>query len=204
MVVQRHLSREIRLRDFVALGLDFQRTGAAASRIDTMRLYIACGPGSTSLFQSDHEPARKIPRAAFSAAAARAVLGLRSCEGSALVTCPSPTCGIDPLWNTFTLAPIKDVDGTCRFMVGVQVGVTAADASASPDAIPQMQNAAQLKAKGHDASTVIDSALQNLSMGGKDEDLWKSIVTGVLYQKPHISDIPALLRCAPPWSSTAR
>eukprot|EP00873_Tetraselmis_striata_P009108 jgi/Tetstr1/429372/TSEL_019286.t1 len=98
-----------------------------------------------------------------------------------------------PFWNMFTLAPIKDVDGTCRFMVGVQVDVTAADASASPDAIPQMQNDAQLKAKGHDASAVIGSALQNLGMGGKDEDPWKSIVTGVLYQKPHMSDSPAVV-----------
>eukprot|EP00873_Tetraselmis_striata_P003980 jgi/Tetstr1/424244/TSEL_001437.t1 len=75
MVVQRHLSRAIRLRDFVALDLSFQRTGAAASRLDTLRLYSACGPGSLSLFQSDHESARKIPHAAYAAAAAR-VLGL--------------------------------------------------------------------------------------------------------------------------------
>eukprot|EP00873_Tetraselmis_striata_P000217 jgi/Tetstr1/420481/TSEL_011594.t1 len=43
MVVQRHLSRAIRLRDFVALDLSFQRTGAAASRLDTLRMYSA-GP----------------------------------------------------------------------------------------------------------------------------------------------------------------
>eukprot|EP00873_Tetraselmis_striata_P004800 jgi/Tetstr1/425064/TSEL_015528.t1 len=49
---------------FSLLGLDaFQRIGAAASQLDTLRLYIACGPGSLSLFQSDHESARKIPHA---------------------------------------------------------------------------------------------------------------------------------------------
>eukprot|EP00873_Tetraselmis_striata_P042591 jgi/Tetstr1/462855/TSEL_007804.t1 len=101
MVVQRHLSRAIRLRDFVALALGFQRMGAAASRLDTVRLYSASGPGSLSLFQTDHESARKIPHAAHSAAAAR-VLGLRPRGGSALVTCPGPTCGIDPLWLRYT------------------------------------------------------------------------------------------------------
>eukprot|EP00873_Tetraselmis_striata_P020553 jgi/Tetstr1/440817/TSEL_029124.t1 len=106
MVVQRHLSRAIRLRDFVALALRFQRMGAAASRLDTLRLYSARGPGSLSLFQSDHESARKIPHAASSAAAAR-VLGLRPCGGSALVTCPGPTCGIDPLW-------LRSTDGSNR------------------------------------------------------------------------------------------
>lgn len=44
MVVPSHLSRAIRLRDFVALDLDFQRTGPAAPRLDTMRLHDACGP----------------------------------------------------------------------------------------------------------------------------------------------------------------
>eukprot|EP00873_Tetraselmis_striata_P026400 jgi/Tetstr1/446664/TSEL_034185.t1 len=61
MVVQRDLSRAIRLRDLVALALGFQRMGAAASRLDTLRLYNACGPGSLSLFQSNHESTRKIP-----------------------------------------------------------------------------------------------------------------------------------------------
>jgi hypothetical protein len=27
-----------------------------------------------------------------------------------------------PFWNMFTLAPMVDVDGTLRFMIGVQVG----------------------------------------------------------------------------------
>eukprot|EP00873_Tetraselmis_striata_P004269 jgi/Tetstr1/424533/TSEL_015061.t1 len=72
MVVQRHLSRAIRLRNFVALAFGFKRTDAAASRLDTMRLYNACGRGSLSLLQSDHEPARKLPHAAYSR-----VMGLR-------------------------------------------------------------------------------------------------------------------------------
>jgi hypothetical protein len=28
-----------------------------------------------------------------------------------------------PFWNMFTLAPMKDSDGTVRFLIGVQVGV---------------------------------------------------------------------------------
>eukprot|EP00873_Tetraselmis_striata_P017709 jgi/Tetstr1/437973/TSEL_026603.t1 len=59
MVVQRHLSRAIRVRDFiVALDLSFQRTGAATLRFDTLRMYNACGPGSLSLFQSDPDRSR--------------------------------------------------------------------------------------------------------------------------------------------------
>lgn len=99
-----------------------------------------------------------------------------------------------PFWNMFTLAPIRDVDGTCRFMVGVQVDVTAADANASPDAIPAMKPDASMAAKGHDASAVIGNALQNLGMGGaKDEDPWKNLVTGVLYKKPHMADSPGVI-----------
>eukprot|EP00873_Tetraselmis_striata_P044172 jgi/Tetstr1/464436/TSEL_000109.t2 len=48
MFVQRHLSRAIRLHDFVALALGFRRMGAAASRLDTMCLYNACTPGIAS------------------------------------------------------------------------------------------------------------------------------------------------------------
>ena len=32
-----------------------------------------------------------------------------------------------PFWNMFTLAPMRDADGTIRFFVGVQVDVTAPD-----------------------------------------------------------------------------
>lgn len=31
-----------------------------------------------------------------------------------------------PFWNMFTLAPMKDSDGTIRFLVGVQVRLMAA------------------------------------------------------------------------------
>ena len=30
-----------------------------------------------------------------------------------------------PFWNMFTLAPMADADGTARFLIGVQVDVTA-------------------------------------------------------------------------------
>ena len=32
-----------------------------------------------------------------------------------------------PFWNMFTLAPMADVDGTARFLIGVQVDVTAVE-----------------------------------------------------------------------------
>lgn len=32
-----------------------------------------------------------------------------------------------PFWNMFTLAPMADADGTARFLIGVQVDVTAVE-----------------------------------------------------------------------------
>lgn len=37
-------------------------------------------------------------------------------------------------WNMFTLAPMADVDGTARFLIGVQVDVTAVE-EALPDSL---------------------------------------------------------------------
>jgi len=39
-----------------------------------------------------------------------------------------------PFWNMFTLAPMADVDGTARFLIGVQVDVTAVE-EALPDSL---------------------------------------------------------------------
>lgn len=94
-----------------------------------------------------------------------------------------------PFWNMFTLAPIRDVDGTCRFMVGVQVDVTATVGGTAPGQLPPQQDIQAVASKGHEASTVIGSALKNLGMGhANDNNPWKDLVTGKLYSKPHMSN----------------
>ena len=76
----------------------------------------------------------------------------------------------------FTLAPIRDVDGTCRFMVGVQVDVTAQEGPITPGEIPQPTQ--EVADKGAAASAVIGSALKNLGMGNAvDTNPWKELGT---------------------------
>mmetsp|Transcript_22158 Transcript_22158/g.53029 ORF Transcript_22158/g.53029 Transcript_22158/m.53029 type:complete len:694 (+) Transcript_22158:301-2382(+) len=98
-----------------------------------------------------------------------------------------------PFWNMFTLAPIRDVDGTCRFMVGVQVDVTAAtEGNLAPGEVPLMADPS-VAAKGSAASTVIQQALKNMGMGSAvDSNPWKNLETGKVYRKPHKSEDKAL------------
>jgi len=82
-----------------------------------------------------------------------------------------------PFWNMFTLAPIKDVDGTVRFYMGVQVDVTDPQ---SAKAFDEMQQQA-LKAAGGD-----------LGAGGGGGDPWKDVETNVIRLKPHRGSDPAV------------
>jgi PAS domain S-box-containing protein len=86
-----------------------------------------------------------------------------------------------PFWNMFSLAPMADVDGTPRFLIGVQVDVTVGDVAASADAgvVP-----ADKAAVAHEAQSMINIALRQMGMG-MDKDPWKDVVPGVTKQKPH-------------------
>mmetsp|Transcript_20477 Transcript_20477/g.56774 ORF Transcript_20477/g.56774 Transcript_20477/m.56774 type:complete len:721 (-) Transcript_20477:358-2520(-) len=96
-----------------------------------------------------------------------------------------------PFWNMFTLAPIRDVDETCRFMVGVQVDVTAQEGPITPGEVPQPTH--DMAAQGTAASTVIGAALKNLGMGhANDTNPWKELGSGKIYKKPHVSDDKAI------------
>mmetsp|Transcript_18646 Transcript_18646/g.56351 ORF Transcript_18646/g.56351 Transcript_18646/m.56351 type:complete len:723 (+) Transcript_18646:282-2450(+) len=83
-----------------------------------------------------------------------------------------------PFWNMFTLAPMADVDGNLRFIIGVQVDVTAAD-SVGQGQIPAVNTAAAASAQ---ATGMINTALQHMGLG---PDPWKAIKVGVAATKPH-------------------
>ena len=76
-----------------------------------------------------------------------------------------------PFWNMLTVAPIRDVEGKPRFLVGVQIDVTAhpTEAAAAP--------------VGASAASAVGAALQNLSWVGVDP--WATFPTGPVRMKPH-------------------
>lgn len=82
-----------------------------------------------------------------------------------------------PFWNMFTLAPIKDVDGTVRFYMGVQVDVTDPQ---SAQAIDEMQQAA------------LKAAVGDLGQAWGGADPWKDVETNVIRVKPHRGSDPAV------------
>lgn len=90
-----------------------------------------------------------------------------------------------PFWNMFTLAPMKDSDGTIRFLVGVQVDVTA-QGNAADGKLPAWTKTPSdeaVKAKqGNQAATLISSALQNMGWGASP---WAQITGTVMRAKPH-------------------
>lgn len=88
-----------------------------------------------------------------------------------------------PFWNMFTLAPMADVDGNLRFIIGVQVDVTAADVA--PGKIPNVDKAAANAAT--QATGMINTALQHMGLG---PDPWKAIAVGVARTKPHTAGSP--------------
>lgn len=90
-----------------------------------------------------------------------------------------------PFWNMFTLAPMKDSDGTVRFFIGVQVDVSASSAAASAaDKLPAWTDVApaDVEAKGHGAAALIGSALQGL---GLQANPWAKLGGTVMRRKPH-------------------
>jgi PAS domain S-box-containing protein len=89
-----------------------------------------------------------------------------------------------PFWNMFTLAPMADVDGNLRFIIGVQVDVTAAEA-VPQGKIPQVDSAAASQSK--QATGMINTALQHMGLG---PDPWKAITVGVMPTKPHTAGAP--------------
>lgn len=77
-----------------------------------------------------------------------------------------------PFWNMFTLAPMADVDGTARFLIGVQVDVTAAEAAGLTSVEPQVDSVKSL-------------AMQQLGAGWGRTDPWLQIQSGISTLKPH-------------------
>lgn len=90
-----------------------------------------------------------------------------------------------PFWNMFTLAPMKDSDGTTRFLVGVQVDVTAQGEAADTTAPKWTKTASDeaLRVKqGNQAANLISNALQNMGWGASP---WAKLQGHVMRTKPH-------------------
>ncbi|KXZ43471.1 hypothetical protein GPECTOR_89g491 [Gonium pectorale] len=91
-----------------------------------------------------------------------------------------------PFWNMFTMAPMRDQDGSVRFFVGVQVDVTAQ--STSPDKMPvwnKTPSAEEEKAvAGAQAASMISTALQGMAGPGAANP-WAGISGAVMKRKPH-------------------
>ncbi|GLI69548.1 hypothetical protein VaNZ11_014099 [Volvox africanus] len=91
-----------------------------------------------------------------------------------------------PFWNMFTMAPMRDQDGSVRFFVGVQVDVTAQ--SASPDKAPvwnKTPSAEDEKAKqGAAAASMISTALMGMAAPATSNP-WVSIGGEIMRRKPH-------------------
>lgn len=90
-----------------------------------------------------------------------------------------------PFWNMFTLAPMKDSDGTIRFLVGVQVDVTA-QGDAADTAAPKWTKTASDEAlrvkQGNQAANLISNALQNMGWGASP---WAKLQGHIMRTKPH-------------------
>jgi serine/threonine protein kinase len=76
-----------------------------------------------------------------------------------------------PFWNMLTVAPIRDVEGRPRFLVGVQVDVTAA---------PTPEAAAPL---GASVAAAAGAAVRTFGWVGVDP--WATFPTGLAPPKPH-------------------
>lgn len=95
-----------------------------------------------------------------------------------------------PFWNMFTMAPMRDQQGTTRFFVGVQVDVTAAVAQAAgPNwlkAPAAVTDDASLYQQEKSAASTIGAAL--MGMPGPSGNPWANISGTVMRCKPHKSD----------------
>lgn len=88
-------------------------------------------------------------------------------------------------WNMFTLAPMLDQEGRCKFFVGVQVDVTAAQTTPGMEKqeawVKTQQPDSATVAKGLQAAGLINSALQGMGQ----IDPWGGIKGTVMKKKPH-------------------
>ena len=75
-----------------------------------------------------------------------------------------------------TLAPLRDESGESRFLVGVQVDVTAE---------PAPVEGAAAAADGGSAAAVAATAAAQLAAGWGAVDPWAAVVPGVLPPRPH-------------------
>jgi len=82
-----------------------------------------------------------------------------------------------PFWNMLTVAPIRDVTGHPRFLVGVQVDVTAQ---------PTVEEAAPV---GMSAASAVGAAMRTVDWVGVDP--WASFHTGLAPVKPHHAGDPS-------------
>jgi PAS domain S-box-containing protein len=82
-----------------------------------------------------------------------------------------------PFWNMLTVAPIRDVAGQPRFLVGVQVDVTAQ---------PTVEEATPV---GMTAASVVGAAVRTMDWVGVDP--WTTFTTGISPVKPHRAGDPA-------------
>ena len=82
-----------------------------------------------------------------------------------------------PFWNMLTVAPIRDVTGHPRFLVGVQVDVTAQ---------PTVEEAAPV---GMNAASAVGAAMRTMDWVGVDP--WAGFVSGLAKPKPHHAGDPA-------------
>nr|AML79622.1 putative LOV domain-containing protein [Leptosira obovata] len=94
-----------------------------------------------------------------------------------------------PFWNMFTLAPMADVDGRPRFLIGVQVDVTAAEKAA---AVPELGVEPKPTKEAQMQASAISVALKQMGATIKG-DAFEAIQTGGLLCKPHKSADPAML-----------
>nr|AML79491.1 putative LOV domain-containing protein [Pediastrum duplex] len=90
-----------------------------------------------------------------------------------------------PFWNMFTLAPMKDSNGETRFLVGVQVDVTAQGDKGDAN-LPSWNKTPSeevVKAQeGNQAASLISNALQSMGWGANP---WAGITGTVMRKKPH-------------------
>lgn len=82
-----------------------------------------------------------------------------------------------PFWNMLTVAPIRDVTGHPRFLVGVQVDVTAQ---------PTVEEAAPV---GMTAASAVGAAMRTMDWVGVDP--WAGFPSGLAKPKPHHAGDPA-------------
>ena len=90
-----------------------------------------------------------------------------------------------PFWNMLTVAPMRDAGGEARFLIGVQVDVTATAAAAPTAAAPTPADAAATAAAESAASALAGTASRQLAAGWGAVDPWAAVTVGVARAAPH-------------------